>query len=72
MHMKALFFLFISLSFASMTQLQKSKVIFFGDSITQAGMEKGGYITIIDSLCKSEDRGSEFEFVGAGISGNKV
>jgi hypothetical protein len=55
-----------------MTQLQKSKVIFFGDSITQAGMKKGGYIAIIDSLCKSEGRGSEFEFVGACISGNKV
>ncbi len=70
--MKALFLLFISFSFAGMIQIQKSKVIFFGDSITQAGTEKDGYITIIDSLCKSEGRGNEFEFIGAGIGGNKV
>jgi len=51
---------------------KKNKVIFFGDSITQAGVQPGGYITRIDSLCKSENKQNEFEFTGAGISGNKV
>jgi lysophospholipase L1-like esterase len=51
---------------------KKSKVIFFGDSITQAGASRGGYITRIDSMCKLENKSDQFEFVGAGISGNKV
>lgn len=51
---------------------KKKKVIFFGDSITQQGVESGGYITRIDSMCKLENRSSQYEFVGAGIGGNKV
>jgi isoamyl acetate esterase len=51
---------------------KKKRVIFFGDSITQQGVEPGGYITRIDSMCKLENKSSEFEFIGAGISGNKV
>lgn len=48
------------------------KVIFFGDSITQAGVNPGGYIKLIDSISQKEGRSAEFEFVGKGISGNKV
>jgi lysophospholipase L1-like esterase len=51
---------------------KKKRVIFFGDSITQQGAEPGGYITGIDSMCKMENRSSQFEFIGAGIGGNKV
>ncbi|HVZ56848.1 MAG TPA: SGNH/GDSL hydrolase family protein [Chitinophagaceae bacterium] len=51
---------------------KKQKVIFFGDSITQAGVQPGGYITRIDSLCRAQNLASRFEFVGAGIGGNKV
>ncbi len=69
--MKKLFFPLIILSLAFMPQ-KKTKVIFFGDSITQAGANAGGYIPRIDSMCKKEGLGDRFEFVGAGISGNKV
>ena len=51
---------------------KKTKVIFFGDSITQAGVNPGGYIVRVDSMCKKEGRGDQFEFLGAGIGGNKV
>ena len=51
---------------------KKTKVIFFGDSITQAGVQPGGYIVKIDSMCKVEGKGDSYEFIGAGISGNKV
>jgi isoamyl acetate esterase len=51
---------------------KKKRVIFFGDSITQQGAERGGYITRIDSMCKMENKSGEFEFIGSGISGNKV
>jgi len=51
---------------------KKTRVIFFGDSITQAGVQPGGYILRIDSMSKQEGKGDVYEFVGAGISGNKV
>src|SRR5689334_14387952 len=51
---------------------KRKKVIFFGDSITQQGAEPGGYITRIDSMCKLENTSSQYEFLGAGIGGNKV
>lgn len=51
---------------------KKTKVIFFGDSITQAAVNPGGYIRCIDSLCKRDKLENNYEFTGAGISGNKV
>ena len=56
-------------SFASQ---KKTRVIFFGDSITQAGVQPGGYIVRVDSICKMEGAGDKYEFIGAGIGGNKV
>jgi lysophospholipase L1-like esterase len=50
---------------------QKKRVIFFGDSITQAGVKPGGYITKIGELASKEQK-DRFELIGAGIGGNKV
>jgi lysophospholipase L1-like esterase len=44
------------------------KVIFFGDSITQAGVQRNGYI----NLLKKQVDSNKFELLGAGIGGNKV
>lgn len=49
----------------------KIKVLFFGDSITQAGVNPGGYIMRIDSMSKQQGN-NKYEFMGAGIGGNKV
>jgi lysophospholipase L1-like esterase len=51
---------------------KETRVIFFGDSITQAGVNAGGYIMRIDSMCKGEGKADSYEFIGAGIGGNKV
>jgi lysophospholipase L1-like esterase len=49
---------------------QAARIVFFGDSITEAGVAPGGYVTLIrDSL---QRRGSTAEVIGAGVSGNKV
>ena len=48
------------------------KIIFFGDSITEQGVKKEGFITMLDSLLKKEGRENEFELIGSGISANKV
>lgn len=48
-------------------QIQKPvKVVLFGDSITQAGVRPGGYITLMQESL------TEHELIGAGIGGNKV
>ncbi|MBV9987752.1 MAG: G-D-S-L family lipolytic protein [Chitinophagaceae bacterium] len=51
---------------------RKKKVLFFGDSITQAGVNPGGYIKLIDSLIRQEGQENNYETIGAGIGGNKV
>ena len=64
--------LFLLMVMAAFMPQKKRKVIFFGDSITQQGVEPGGYITRIDSMCKLESKSSQFEFIGSGVGGNKV
>lgn len=51
----------------SFVPAKKKKVIFFGDSITAAGVGKEGYITQM-----KEKAGADYELIGAGIGGNKV
>jgi lysophospholipase L1-like esterase len=50
---------------------KKKKVIFFGDSITQAGVSPEGYITQLGKLLQ-ESHADQYELIGAGIGGNKV
>lgn len=53
-------------------QIQKPvKVIFFGDSITRAGVTPGGYITLMQEALRGKTN-PEYELIGAGIGGNKV
>ena len=73
--MKYILVVTIFLAVASMSftvKFKKTKVLFFGDSITQAGVGPKGYITKLDSIIKQQGLGNEYELVGAGISGNKV
>jgi len=51
---------------------KKLRVVFFGDSITQAGVQPTGYITKLDSIVKQAHLPDSVELIGAGISGNKV
>ena len=46
----------------------KKRVIFFGDSVTQAGAKPGGYIEVMKTMIDT----TQYELMGAGISGNKV
>ena len=65
-------FVFIACSFVPQ---KKTKVVFFGDSITELGVKEKpykGYILQLDSICKGEKKAEQFDFVGSGIGGNKV
>ena len=55
----------------SFMPVKKIKVVYFGDSITQAAVEPHGFITIDDSLLNTGGI-NKYDLIGAGISGNKV
>ena len=64
--------LVLLMSTAESTNQRKKKVIFFGDSITQAGVQPGGYITMMDQMLKDQKQDQNYELIGAGIGGNKI
>lgn len=53
-------------------QTKAKKVIFFGDSITQMGVNPGGYIAMIRTFASNDKVADQFEFIGKGIGGNKI
>jgi lysophospholipase L1-like esterase len=55
-----------------MAPAKKTHVLFFGDSITQAGVNPGGYIDRIQKWLDSTGKAPDFQLTGAGIGGNKV
>ncbi len=73
--MKTVSLLLSAILFTTLTSFmvqQKKKVVFFGDSITQAGVEPGGYILKIGELATKENKANQFDFIGSGIGGNKI
>ncbi len=46
--------------------------MFFGDSITEDGVQPGGYIAQIRDSITVEGKAKRYELLGAGIGGNKV
>jgi lysophospholipase L1-like esterase len=55
-----------------MNAQKKTKILFFGDSITQAGVGPQGFITLIRQMLKEKNIDGNYDLTGAGISGNKV
>ncbi|MDP4215863.1 MAG: SGNH/GDSL hydrolase family protein [Bacteroidota bacterium] len=49
-----------------------TRVIFFGDSITEQGAKPSGYITRIQDALTQKGIAAQYDLVGAGVSGNKV
>jgi len=70
--MKRIIFLPVLLSLVSVSHQKKTRIIFFGDSITQAGVMKGGYIDRIQQAANKNSSQDKYELIGAGIGGNKV
>ena len=51
---------------------KKQRIVFFGDSITQAGAKPGGFIVMMQDMLKQKGQDANYELIGAGIGGNKV
>lgn len=63
--------LFMGVILMSMQNAKPVRVVFFGDSITELGVQPGGYIDRMRNTLK-EKNATNFQLIGAGISGNKV
>lgn len=61
---------FFNFSFKNMKE--PIKVVFFGDSITEAGAGPGGYISHMRDMLAQARKDSAYELIGKGIGGNKV
>jgi lysophospholipase L1-like esterase len=70
----ALFVLPSALSAEEASQALKKdeRIVFLGDSITQAGVNPEGYVTVLTTAIKAAHPDLGIETFGAGISGNKV
>jgi isoamyl acetate esterase len=70
------FFIFASLLLLSAIPAgfsqQRAKIIFFGDSITEAGVKTGGYIDMLNKKIAELKLADKYECKGSGIGGNKV
>ena len=64
--------LVVFLSLACIMPTKQKTVVFFGDSITEAGVKPGGYINLLQEQLTQQGRANGYRLLGAGISGNKV
>jgi lysophospholipase L1-like esterase len=65
-------FLLLPLLLAFTAPTKPTRVIIFGDSITQAGVNPGGYIVRMQEMLAKQNRAADYELIGKGIGGNKV
>jgi lysophospholipase L1-like esterase len=73
MKLRSVLAIFAIILFAGFsTMQQKQRVIFFGDSITQAAVQPKGYITVMGNMLKQKGLADRYELIGAGVSGNKI
>jgi lysophospholipase L1-like esterase len=56
----------------AITLKKGDRIVFLGDSITQAGVGEKGYVTLIKNQLADKHKDLGIEVIGAGISGNKV
>ncbi len=70
---KLLLSLLAYLSLAASNPFAKTlKVVFFGDSITEAGVKTGGYIDKMKAVLDKNGIKDNYQLIGAGVSGNKI
>ena len=67
---KALILILFMASF-TFIQAQKKRIIFFGDSITELGVQPNGYISFLNKMLE-KNKVNDYELIGAGVGGNKV
>jgi lysophospholipase L1-like esterase len=70
--MKKLSLLILVFTLVSFKVFKPKRIVFFGDSITQAGVGPIGYITKLQKIIEAKGQKDSYELIGAGIGGNKI
>ncbi|WP_207492758.1 SGNH/GDSL hydrolase family protein [Aridibaculum aurantiacum] len=65
-------FVFAMILMGSNMKRKKKRLIFFGDSITEAGTRPGGYIAVISEHIRGESMGEYLEIINSGRGGHGV
>ena len=52
--------------------MKGDRIVFLGDSITEAGAGPKGYVTLIKNELKEKHKDLDLEVINAGVSGNRV
>lgn len=70
---KSILILLTFIGFSAFKAIDKPlKIVFFGDSITQAGVNPGGYIDKMKAMLEKQGIKDNYQLIGAGIGGNKI
>jgi len=70
--MKSISLVLLMISVMAMMRSKPKRIIFFGDSITQMGVQPNGYISKLGAALQKKGLADQFELIGAGIGGNKI
>jgi lysophospholipase L1-like esterase len=70
--MKKILILAVMVIMCSFQAKKPVKIVFFGDSITEFGVQPEGYITQFQQKLKDSNKAAGYEAAGAGIGGNKI
>jgi lysophospholipase L1-like esterase len=70
--LRAALLLILFIIAVSLTVQKPTRIVFFGDSITEAGAKPGGFIMRIGDALTQKGLASQYELLGAGVGGNKV
>jgi hypothetical protein len=55
-----------------MQQQKKNRIFFLGDSITQMGTNKGGYIDLLKNKLEKKGIADQYEILASGVGYNNV
>ena len=64
--------MFFAASLIVTTHTKKKTVLFFGDSITEIGVQENGYISLLSQRLNQEGKNDLYDLIGSGIGGNKI
>ncbi len=64
--------LMASILFSFQVAKKRTRVVFFGDSITEEGVLPGGYIAQMRDSISTLGQAKRYELIGTGIGGNKI
>ncbi len=72
MFVRSFFLIIFSIAIFSMARQKKMNIVFFGDSITQMGMNPGGFIVRMNEALQQKGLSSQYNLIDAGVGYDKV